>query len=46
MKAMVLTGIRKIDIVERPAPAVRHPADVLLRIARTGICGSDLHYYT
>ena len=46
MKAMVLTGIRKIDIVERPAPAIQHPADVLLRIIRAGICGSDLHYYT
>ena len=46
MKAMVLTGIRKIDIVERPAPAIQHPADVLLRITKAGICGSDLHYYT
>jgi L-iditol 2-dehydrogenase len=46
MKAMVLTGIRKIEIVEQPAPALRHPTDVLLRIIRVGICGSDLHYYT
>jgi L-iditol 2-dehydrogenase len=46
MKAMVLAGIRKIDILERPAPAIQHPADVLLRIIRAGICGSDLHYYT
>jgi L-iditol 2-dehydrogenase len=46
MKAMVLTGIRKSEIVERPAPALLHPTDVLLRIIRTGICGSDLHYYT
>jgi len=46
MKTMVLTGIRKIDIVEGPAPAIQHPADVLLRIIKAGICGSDLHYYT
>jgi L-iditol 2-dehydrogenase len=46
MKAMVLTGIRKIEIVEQPAPALQHPTDVLLRIVRAGICGSDLHYYT
>ena len=46
MKAMVLAGIKQIEIVERPAPALRHPTDVLLRIARAGICGSDLHYYT
>jgi L-iditol 2-dehydrogenase len=46
MKALVLTGIRKIEIVEQPAPALHSPTDVLLRIVRTGICGSDLHYYT
>jgi L-iditol 2-dehydrogenase len=46
MKAMVLTGIRKIEIVEQPAPEMRNPTDVMLRIIRAGICGSDLHYYT
>jgi L-iditol 2-dehydrogenase len=46
MKAMVLKGIRKIEIVEQPAPALQHPTDVLLKIIRVGICGSDLHYYT
>lgn len=46
MKAMVLTGIRQIRVVEQPPPAIRHPADVLLKILRVGICGSDLHYYT
>jgi L-iditol 2-dehydrogenase len=46
MKAMVLTGIRNIEIVEQPAPVLRHPTDVLLRIIRAGICGSDIHYYT
>jgi L-iditol 2-dehydrogenase len=46
MKAMVLAGIRKIEIVDKPAPAVQQPTDVLLRIIRVGICGSDVHYYT
>jgi L-iditol 2-dehydrogenase len=46
MKAMVLTEIRKIEIVEQPAPLLQHPTDVLLRIVRAGICGSDLHYFT
>jgi L-iditol 2-dehydrogenase len=46
MKAMVLAGIRQIDIVEQPAPTIQNPADVLLRIIRAGICGSDMHYYT
>jgi L-iditol 2-dehydrogenase len=46
MKAMVLTGIRKVEIVEQPTPMPQHPTDVLLKILRAGICGSDLHYYT
>jgi L-iditol 2-dehydrogenase len=43
---MVLAGIRKIEIVDQPVPTLQHPTDVLLRILRVGICGSDLHYYT
>jgi L-iditol 2-dehydrogenase len=46
MKAMALTGIRTIEIVEQSAPTLQPPTDVLLRIIRVGICGSDLHYYT
>ena len=38
--------IRKTEIVEQPDPNLQHPTDLLLRIARAGICGSDLHYYT
>jgi L-iditol 2-dehydrogenase len=45
MKALALTGIRKIEIVEKPVPELQHPASVLLKIIRTGICGSDIHYY-
>jgi L-iditol 2-dehydrogenase len=46
MRAMELTGIRKIEIVEKPSPVLQRPTDVLLRIVRAGVCGSDLHYYT
>jgi len=46
MKAMVLKGIRQIEILDQPAPTLQHPTDVLLKIIRVGICGSDLHYYT
>ena len=46
MKSMVLTGIRQIDVIDKPAPVIEHPTDVLLRITRVGLCGSDVHYYT
>ena len=46
MKAMVLAGIRRIDVVDKPVPVIEHPKDVLLQIVRVGLCGSDVHYYT
>jgi L-iditol 2-dehydrogenase len=46
MKAVVLAGIRKLEIVELAAPELRYPKEVLLKIIRVGICGSDIHYYT
>jgi L-iditol 2-dehydrogenase len=45
MKAVVLTGIRQLEINDVPAPAIQHPEEVLLRISAVGVCGSDLHYY-
>lgn len=45
MKAMVLTGIRQIDIREVPDPLITSPTDVLIRMGAVGICGSDIHYF-
>ena len=46
MKSAVLTGIRTIEIIDQPPPAPLRPTDLLLKVIRVGICGSDLHYYT
>ncbi|NLF30535.1 MAG: alcohol dehydrogenase catalytic domain-containing protein [Planctomycetes bacterium] len=46
MKAMVLTGIRKMEMREVPEPVMRSDNDVLIRVKRVGVCGSDVHYYT
>lgn len=43
---MVLTGINRIDIIERPVPEIRRPDEVLIRMVSVGVCGSDIHYYT
>jgi L-iditol 2-dehydrogenase len=32
-------------VVELPRPAVGGESDVLLKVAKVGVCGSDLHYY-
>ncbi len=45
MKAVVLTGIRKMELTEVPEPSVKEDSDVLLKIEMVGVCGSDVHYY-
>lgn len=42
---MVFDGPNNLHIEERPIP-VPNPDEVLIRVAYTGICGSDLHGYT
>ena len=44
-RVMVFDGPNNIHIEERPIPTPA-PDEVLIRVAFTGICGSDLHGYT
>ncbi len=44
MKALVLHAPKDLRIEDRDRPAPG-PGEVLVRIARGGICGSDLHYF-
>jgi L-iditol 2-dehydrogenase len=46
MKAVYLTGLRKMELRQVPAPVLAGPRDVLLRVETLGVCGSDIHYYT
>ena len=43
MKALVYHGPGNKAWEEKPKPAIRHPADVIVRISKTTICGTDLH---
>lgn len=43
---MVLTGIRKIEQIDRREPELNNPDDVLIKIRSVGVCGSDVHYFT
>jgi threonine dehydrogenase-like Zn-dependent dehydrogenase len=45
MKAMVYHGPADVRIENKPDPRIEHPGDVILRVTRTCICGSDLHLY-
>jgi L-iditol 2-dehydrogenase len=46
MKAMMLTGIREMEMREVPDPVLKNPYDVKIKMLVLGICGSDVHYYT
>ena len=45
MKAVLLTGIRQMELRDVPEPKIVNDTDVLLKIERIGVCGSDVHYY-
>ena len=46
MKAIEITGTRKISIIDRDEPKVQNPTDVIVKIAAVSICGTDIHTYT
>jgi threonine dehydrogenase-like Zn-dependent dehydrogenase len=45
MKAMMLTGIRKMEMKNIPDPVLKKDDDVLIKMSVVGVCGSDIHYY-
>ena len=45
MKAMVLTGIRQMEMIDLPMPEITKDTDVLIKMKVVGVCGSDVHYY-
>ena len=46
MRCLKLTGLRQMQLVDVPKPAITKPTDVLIRVGAVGVCGSDVHYYT
>ena len=43
MKALVYLGVEKKGLQERPKPGISAPADAIVKITKTTICGTDLH---
>jgi alcohol dehydrogenase len=43
MKALVYQGPGRKDWTEKPKPVIQAPTDVIVRLTRTTICGTDLH---
>ena len=45
MKAVTYRGVGDFRVLDVPTPDLVRPADVLVRITLSAICGSDLHIY-
>lgn len=45
MRALTYCGPSMMKVKSKPDPRIQHPGDVILRVTRAAICGSDLHLY-
>jgi threonine dehydrogenase-like Zn-dependent dehydrogenase len=45
VRAVVFDGIGKVRVADVPDAVVQDPDDAVVRVTRTAICGSDLHFY-
>jgi threonine dehydrogenase-like Zn-dependent dehydrogenase len=45
MRALAYEAPYRVRVREKPDPAIEHPDDVVLRVTRAAICGSDLHLF-
>ncbi len=46
MKVLKHTGKPGMELMEAPRPELTSDHDVLIRMQRVGVCGSDVHYFT
>lgn len=45
MRAAIFKGPGSVEVGERPDPVIEDPTDVVVRVVRGCVCGSDLWYY-
>ena len=45
MRAVVYRGVGRVEVAEVPEPRIEDPADALVRVSVSAICGSDLHFF-
>ena len=45
MRAVVFDGVGAVALKEVPDPRIEDPQDAVVRVTRTAICGSDLHFF-
>jgi threonine dehydrogenase-like Zn-dependent dehydrogenase len=45
MRALVYEGPWRVRVRDKPDPRIEHDDDVILKVTRAAICGSDLHLF-
>jgi len=45
MKAVVFKGPYKVEVEDRPIPQIQDPQDIIVKVAYTALCGSELHTF-
>jgi threonine dehydrogenase-like Zn-dependent dehydrogenase len=45
VRAVVFDGVGEVRVSDVPDAAVEEPGDALVRVTRSAICGSDLHFF-
>jgi L-iditol 2-dehydrogenase len=45
MKAILLTALKQMELMDVPEPVIQNDTEVLLKVEAAGVCGSDVHYY-
>src|SRR3954466_9697621 len=45
MQAVAFQAPYEVAVVDKPEPELQAPDDAIVRIAATGVCGSDLHIF-
>lgn len=43
-RSFVLRAVKDVAIEDRAAPKLKDPWDVIVQVAQTGICGSDVSF--
>src|SRR3972149_4220347 len=45
MKAVVYEDVGRVAVADVADPEIEEPRDAIVRVTRTAICGSDLHFF-
>ncbi|KAF1999799.1 GroES-like protein [Amniculicola lignicola CBS 123094] len=45
MKAVVFKGPGKVVVEDRPIPRIKDAGDIIVKVEKTALCGSELHVY-